>query len=76
MDLIEEILVETDGLTVSRLAFNRFKKVVPGMVEKIYSINSGLANTAPFIKAGTVVKIPIPVKTNKTKISEPVSFWS
>lgn len=56
----ERIVVNGDGITLPLLIWRRFRKPMPGLVEKALDINPGLAAQGPFIAPGTAVLLPIP----------------
>ena len=56
----ERIVVNADGITLPLLIWRRFRRPMPGLVEKALDINPGLAAQGPFIVPGTAVLLPIP----------------
>lgn len=73
-ETIETIKVEREGLTLSRIIWRRFKKQVPGLVERVLDINPGLSALGPILPVGTVIKIPIPNVRQNTDVT-PVRLW-
>lgn len=73
-DTIETITVTGEHVSVSLLVWRRFKKAMPGMVERVHSINPGLAAMGEFIPVGTKVRVPIPDQRQVTEIT-PVRLW-
>ncbi len=55
----ERIVITGDGITLPLLVWRRFRKPMPGVVERTLDINPGLAAQGPFIAPGTVVLIPV-----------------
>ncbi|MBN9033311.1 MAG: hypothetical protein BGO05_05520 [Rhizobiales bacterium 63-7] len=74
-ETIEQITVTGRFLSVSRLVWNRFKKPMTGMAERIYDMNQGLADAGEFIPVGTVVAVPIPLPKGYEDIT-PIRLWS
>lgn len=74
-ETIEPITVEGEGLTVPLLVWNRFRRPMPGLVERVYASNRGLARLGPFLPVGTIVSLPIP-ETKREPDVTPVRLWS
>lgn len=55
----EEIVVRDDQLTVSKLAWRRYQRHLPGAAEAIYADNPGIADQGPFIPVGMVVRLAV-----------------
>lgn len=73
-ETIETVKVEREGLTLSRIIWRRFKKQVPGLVERVLDINPGLSALGPILPVGTVIKIPIP-NVRQNRDVTPVRLW-
>lgn len=72
---IEQIPVNVEGVTVSRLLFTRFGRTIRGATEKTLDLNPGLADSA-FIPKGTTVTIPVDYDgVAVEEIKKTVSFW-
>lgn len=58
--MVERVVVESEGLTVSQLCWRRFRKPTSGIVEAVlaYNDNQGLAALGPHLPVGTVVYFP------------------
>ena len=72
----EQIVVRGEGITLPLLIWRRFRKPMPGLVEKTLDMNPGLAAQGPFIGLGTEVVVPIPAETQTS--SEPqgrIRLW-
>lgn len=52
--------VTTAFMTVDLLLYRRFRREVPGLVEKTLDMNPGLADHGPYLLIGTEVKVEIP----------------
>lgn len=74
-ETIEPITVETEGVTVSLLVWRRFRRPMPGLVERILDTNPGLAALGDFIPPGTVVNIPVPAAQKQVSDITPVRLW-
>jgi phage tail protein X len=57
---VETVTVESEGVTVARIVWRRFRRRAPGLVEAILASNPGLAALGAYLPVGTVVRIPIP----------------
>ena len=55
----ETYTVQTDGLTVTRVVWRRFRRPMFGMVERVLALNPGLAQKGVHIPVGTKIVIPI-----------------
>jgi len=73
-ETIETVKVEREGLTLSRIIWRRFKKQVPGLVDRVLDINPGLSALGPILPVGTVIKIPIPNVRQNPDVT-PVRLW-
>ena len=73
-EVIETITVEGEFLTVSLLVWRKFKRPMPGLVERIFEINPGLADTGAFLPVGTQVLFPIPTP-RPVKVVAPVRLF-
>jgi uncharacterized protein len=56
--LAETVTVSGDGVTIDLLVWRKFRRPMPGLVEKILDTNFGLAKLGPILPLGTVVTIP------------------
>lgn len=73
-ETIETVTIEAEGITASRLVWQRFKRAMPGTVERLYEINPGLARHGPYLPLGAVVKIPVPPPA-AVRDATPVRLW-
>ena len=55
----ETYIVEGDGVALDLMVWRRFRRPMPGLVERVLAINPGLADAGPLLPAGTKVTIPI-----------------
>ncbi|WP_194094675.1 tail protein X [Marivivens aquimaris] len=72
-DKTETITVRTDQTTVSMLVWRRYRRPMPGLVERILALNIGLASS-PFIPVGTEVVMPIEEATQQNSVKL-VTLW-
>lgn len=73
-EVIERIVVEGDGITVSLLVWRRFRRPMPGLVEKILDRNPGLAGAGPILPLGTVLDMPVPTP-REPQLLDPIRLW-
>lgn len=74
-ETIETITVQIEGVTLSRLLWARFKRPMPGIVERVLSANPRLAALGAVIPVGTAIKVPIPAPRNGNVDITPVRLW-
>ena len=74
-ETIETVTIAGESITVSLLVWRRFKRPMPGLVERVYEINPGLGATGPILPVGAVVKLPIPAP-RKVPTVAPIRLWS
>jgi phage tail protein X len=55
----ETYRVATEGLSVDLLIWRRYRRQMPGLVERTLVLNPGLAAKGPVLPVGTVVRIPV-----------------
>ena len=73
-EVIERIIVEGDGITVSLLVWRRFRRPMPGLLEQILDRNPGLAGARVELPIGTVLDIPVPTP-REPQLLDPVRLW-
>lgn len=56
----EKVTVLSEGFTVSKIVWRRFKSAAPGLVERTLDHNPGLAALGPILPVGTVFELVIP----------------
>lgn len=74
-ETIESITVTGEGLTVSLLVWRRFRKQMPGLIERVYDVNPGLSKSGAFLPLGAVVLMPVPPPSSNVVDVEPVRLW-
>jgi phage tail protein X len=57
--VFETVTIAGEDLTVSKIIWRRFKRDMPGLAERVYDGNYGLADLGPILPLGTVFKLPI-----------------
>jgi phage tail protein X len=73
-DLFEKVVVAGDNITISLLVWRRFKRPMPGLVERILDSNTGLAKKGPILPVGTEIMMPIPSPRPINEV-KPISLW-
>lgn len=76
--LFETVTVETEGMTVSLLVWRRYKKPMPGLVERIFHTNRELAESGAELPVGTVVRMPVETVNEDSQVDqvlEPIRLW-
>ncbi|OCC05099.1 phage tail protein [Labrys sp. WJW] len=71
----ETVTVRGDNLMVDLILWRRFKRVVPGLLERTLAANEGLADLGPILPVGTVFKIPIEAPDVVTPRRPAVRLW-
>ncbi len=74
-ETIETITVQGEAITAALLVWRRFKRPMPGLVERLYEINPRLALIGPFLPVGTVIRLPIPTPRPERDVT-PIRLWS
>lgn len=72
---IEAITIQGEAITASLLVWRRFKRPMPGLVERVYALNPRLALVGPVLPVGTVLRLPVPVTRTEPDVT-PVRLWS
>jgi phage tail protein X len=75
-ETIETVTVQTDGMTASLIVWRRFRRAMPGVVERLYELNPGLADAGVILPIGAVIKLPIPAGGTNPADVTPVRLWS
>jgi len=70
----ELVRVEGDDVTVPLIVWRRFKRPMPGLVERIYDLNPGLADLGPVLPFGTRFSLPVPVD-EQVETLKPITLW-
>jgi phage tail protein X len=70
----ETYTIETEGLMLDRLLWNRFKKRTPGLTERVLDMNRELAENV-FLPLGTIVVIPIDAPSKTPTVKKVVRLW-
>lgn len=69
----ERYVVGSEGMTLSRIIWNRYHGSVSGVVEQTLAANRHLAGLSVELPVGTVIDIPVVTTTPARKA--PVSLW-
>ena len=73
-DIIERVTIEGDGITLSLLVWRRFRRPMPGLVEKILDRNPGLAALREYLPVGTALDLTVPTP-REPQLLEPLRLW-
>jgi phage tail protein X len=73
-EIVETVTVEGDGITVSLVVWRRFKRPMPGLVERIYDINQDLGELGLYLPVGTSFDMPIPNPRPSVLLDE-IKLW-
>jgi phage tail protein X len=55
---MDTITVTKDGTTLSSLLARHYRRVFPGAIERVYSLNQDLALAGAYLPVGTAVTVP------------------
>lgn len=70
----EEVTVGSEGIRLSQIVWNRFKRPMPDVVELTLAENPGLAELGLHLPVGATFLLPVPVPT-LVKYREPIRLW-
>ncbi len=56
---LERHTVSAENLTVSLIVWRRFRRHMPGLVERVLDSNPGLSAHGPYLALGTTLILPI-----------------
>lgn len=73
--ITENIEISAEGLTVSLLAWRRYRRRHSGFVEAVLDLNPGVADGGVFLKPGTVLRVPVVTKPEAAKRAEAIALW-
>lgn len=73
-ETIETVTIRGEAITASLLVWRRFKAPMPGVVERLYDINPGLAELGPHLPINTVVRLPVPAPRPDPLLT-PLRLW-
>ncbi|MCT8999226.1 tail protein X [Chelativorans intermedius] len=71
----ETITVQDDQMTLDLLLWRRFRRQIPGIVERTLKMNPGLADLGIFLPLGTKVIVPIDQPDSEPKERPTVRLW-
>ncbi len=74
-DTVEVITVRGVEISVDKLCSRRWRQYLPGYVERVYSLNPGLAACGRFLPIGTKVMLPSPSTQEKQGAIKVVKLW-
>ena len=70
--ITETLTVLTEQCPLDLLLWRRFKRDIPGLVEKTYALNPDLVFDNEFLKLGRKVIVPTPEPEPKGRAAAPV----
>lgn len=73
--MLEDVTVESEGVTVALIVWQRVRRPVAGLVEATLAANPGLADLGDFLPVGTVVRLPVPPPEQRTPRVTPTRLW-
>lgn len=73
--LTETVEVKTNGTTVPLLIWRRFRRPMPGLADRIYELNPGLADLGPFLPLGTTFDMPVDTPRQSEEVLAPITLW-
>lgn len=68
------ITIQTEGITVSRLAWDLYRSTAQGLAERIYTLNPGLGKLGVYLPVGTKVVTDIagPTRASERRV---IKLW-
>lgn len=75
MSDVESVTVKSDVLSVDLILFRRFRRYRPGLAERVYALNPGLAALGPILPVGTVFQIPLDAPNATPPERKAVRLW-
>ena len=72
---IETHVLKGEGVTLSRLIWRIRRRASPGLVERAYDLNPGLADAGPEIPVGRAVRVGLP-NAAEADAPERVDLWT
>ena len=62
-----ETITTTSAMPLSRAVWRRFRREIPGLVERVLRDNPGLAEAGPVLPAGTTFRLYVPPASGETR---------
>jgi len=72
---MEKIKITGEGMTLSRLVWNRFHQPKPGLVERIMDVNPRIVDQGEYLPPGLEVIVPVEQTPDDEQVVETVSLW-
>ena len=73
-EVIEAVTVQGDDLSVSLIVWRRFRRPMPGLVERIYALNRELAESGPYLTPGATFLMPVPIPRGEATLPA-IRLW-
>ena len=61
VETFETVTVEAEGLTLSRVLWQRFRRPAPGLDARVHDLNPHLPGLPVHLPVGTTLVLPVPV---------------
>ena len=74
-DAIEKVTVSGYGLTLSKIVWRRFRRPMPGLVERILEANPGLAAKGEILPLGTAFDLIVPAEDPTDAARPVIRLW-
>lgn len=72
--VVEQVTVEAEGLTLPLIVWRRFRRPMPGLVERTLDLNPGLAALGPVLPLWTTFDLPVETP-RPTAVRRNVRLW-
>jgi len=67
--------IRGDGITLDRFIMRRFRKYLPGYLERVLDVNPGLAGCGGVLPVGTKFILPTPLEEETTAAILVIKLW-
>ena len=71
----EVVIIQAEGMTLDRLVLRRFRRYMPGYVERVLDSNQGLAGLGVVMPVGTRLVLPPPSKVEEGAAIRVIELW-
>ena len=73
--IIENIEITEGETTISKIIWRKFKRPMPGLIERVVELNYDLVEDGYYLAVGSILKLP--VDTDPEPVSAaPVRLWN
>jgi len=70
----ETVTVESEQVTASSVVWRRFQRQMPGLIERVFDDNPGLADQGEELALGTSIAIPVDTPAATTRLPA-IKLW-